>query len=160
MRLFLLATAMLAVFALTVSAADTQPSAQPKGTITGKVLHNGKPMPGMRVAVFDAQGVKRKKLKGAEEKAADGVQKIFGKGDRPKPVAQTVSGADGSFTLELPAGSYFIMAGGKKIGAAHERVEVKAGENAKVELSLQEREGGGKKNKIKGGEQSPTTQPA
>jgi hypothetical protein len=159
MRWFLFATAMLAVFAFTVSAADTQPSEQAKGTITGKVLHNGKPMPGMRVAVFDTQDVKRKKLKGAKEQAADGVKKIFGKGNPPKAVAQTVTAADGSFTLEVPAGHYFIMAGGKKIGAAHERVEVKSGESVKVDLSLQDRGVGGK-NKIKGGEDSPATQPA
>ena len=157
MRWFLFATAMLAVFALTVSAADTQPSEQPKGTITGTVLHDGKPMPGMRVAAFEMQDVKRKKAKGAEEKGAGRANKIFGKGDRPKPAAQTVTGSDGTFRLEVPAGNYVVMAAGKKIGMAHERVEVKAGENVKVDLHLQDRGG---KNGIKRGEESPTTQPA
>jgi hypothetical protein len=160
MRSLLIAVALLAVFVLTVSAAETtQPSAAPKGTITGKVVHNGKPMPGMRVAVFDASAFKRgRKNKGAEEKGAGGVNKIFGKDDRPTPVAQTVTGRDGTFTLEVPAGEYFIAASGKKIGMAHERVEVKAGEQVKVDLSLQEH-GRGRKG-IKGADGQPATEPA
>lgn len=160
MRSFLMAAALLAVFVLTASAADTtQPSEQPKGTISGKVLHDGKPMPGMRVAVFDIADAKRaRKNKGAEEKGA-GVNKIFGKSDRPKPVAQTVTGSDGSFTLEVPAGSYVVAAAGKKIGMAHERVEVKAGETVKVDLSLQDRGVRGKKG-IKGADEAPASQPA
>jgi opacity protein-like surface antigen len=170
MRTFLLATALLAVLALSVSAADTtQPSDQAKGTITGKVLHDGKPMPGMRVAVFDAAELRRGRKnkgdagndaaeKGAEEKGAGGVNKIFGKDDRPKPVAQTVTDADGAFTLELPAGAYFVAASGKKIGMAHERVEVKAGESVTVDLPLQDRGVRGKKGASRA-EKSPSTQP-
>src|SRR4051812_49052650 len=113
MRSFLMATAvLLAAFALTASAEDaTQPTTQSKGTITGKVLHDGKPMPGMRVEVFEGQGRKHeRKNKGAEAKGAGGVGKIFGKGNRPSPIAQTVSAADGTFTLEVPEGSYVVVA--------------------------------------------------
>src|SRR5690348_9589657 len=101
MRAFLMATALLAIFVLTASAATTQPSDQAKGTITGKVLHNGKPMPGIRVMVFSPEERKHNK-NGAEEQGA-GLRKMFG-ADRPKPIAQAVTAADGSFSIEVPAG--------------------------------------------------------
>ena len=152
MRSFLMATALLAVFVLTASAATTQPSDQAKGTITGKVLHNGKPMPGIRVMVFSPEERKHNK-NGAEEQGA-GLRKMFG-ADRPKPIAQAVTASDGSFSIEVPAGKYVVAAMGRKIGNAHERVTVTEGQSSKVELQLQDH--GGKKG-IKGGANAPTTQ--
>lgn len=160
MRPILLSLALVSTMILTVSAADTRPSEQHNGTIEGKVLHQGKPIGGIRVAVMAPQEGRRKgknkdaDQKGADEKAA-GVEKIFGK-DRPKPAAQTVTDSEGRFSVDVPAGTYVVIAAGKKIGMAHERVDLKAGETKKIELNLEDRPEGRKGNR---GEKSPTTKP-
>ncbi|HTL29717.1 MAG TPA: carboxypeptidase-like regulatory domain-containing protein [Tepidisphaeraceae bacterium] len=159
MKIVATAIALIAMLAMTVSAADTQPSdqAKPDGTVKGKVIHQGKPLSGVRVAIFAPKDRKHGKNGDEEQGAKDGVAKIFGKGDRPKPVAQTVTDANGEFSLSVAAGKYIVAAsGGKKIGMAHERIEVKAGETTSVDLTLQDRPGG--KNGKKGRE-LPTTQP-
>lgn len=152
MRSLLVSMALFTVFAMTATAATTQPSSDAaKGTITGKVLHDGKPMGGIRVMVFSPEERKHNK-NGAEEKGA-GLRKLFG-ADRPKPIAQAVTDESGKFSIDVPAGKYVVAAMGRKIGAAHERVTVTEGQTAKVELQLQDR--GGKKGKA--GSDVPTTQ--
>jgi hypothetical protein len=64
-------------------------------------------------------------------------------GEKPTPVAETESGADGAYTLkDVPAGDYVVMAMVKGQGNGRAKVSVKAGETAKADLTLK---AGGKK---------------
>jgi hypothetical protein len=156
MALAVMAVAILGTM-VTVSASDTQPTsapAEPTGQIRGKVLHEARGMGGIRVGAFDVKQMKRERKNPGDN--FNGVRKIFGP-DRPKPVAQVVTAADGTFSLDVPPGKYVVMAGGRKIGFAHERIEVASGQVQKVELDLILRPGGKKSHDAKSS--SATTQP-
>jgi hypothetical protein len=129
-----LAVVMAMAFASAARAADT-------GTVEGKVLgKDGAGVSGAKVRLMKASDVPAKgKKKEAPAAAAPA-------GEKPKPVAEADSGSDGTFSLkDVPAGDYVVMAAMKGQGAARADVSVKAGETAKVELTLKERTGGKKK---------------
>ena len=116
-----------------------------KGKITGKVIgKDGAGVAGAQVRLMEpGAGGKGKKVK---NQAAD-ADKGKGKGERQEPVAKTMSEADGSYTLaDVAAGDYVLMARTKDKMQAREKVTVKAGEELKVDLKLQE-PGQGKKKK-------------
>ena len=128
-----LAVVMAMAFASAARAADT-------GTVEGKVLgKDGAGVSGAKVHLMkasDVQGGKKEKAPAAAAPA----------GEKPKPVAEAESGADGAFSMkDGPAGEYVVATNVKGQGAARAKVEVKAGETAKVELTLKERTGGKKK---------------
>jgi 5-hydroxyisourate hydrolase-like protein (transthyretin family) len=99
------------------------------GTISGKVTTaDGKPAANVQVRVLPAAAHKKK----AEGQAAKA------KGDRPQPVASGTTDADGNFKLDnVPTGDYTVMAGAKGVGMGREKVSVKAGESATVNITLQ-----------------------
>ena len=60
------------------------------------------------------------------------------KGDKPVPVATGTTDSDGKFTLnDVPVGDYVVIANLKGTGSAREKVTVKSGETATVELKLE-----------------------
>jgi hypothetical protein len=129
-----LAVVMAMAFASAARAADT-------GAVEGKVLgKDGAGVSGAKVRLMKASDVPAKgKKKEAPAAAAPA-------GEKPKPVAEAESGSDGAFSLkDVPAGDYVVTAAMKGQGAARADVSVKAGETAKVELTLKERTGGKKK---------------
>jgi hypothetical protein len=139
-----LVLAVAVAFALSLAsharAADT-------GKITGKVTgKDGNAVAGVHVRLMTPP------KKG--EKPA--------KGERPKPVAESKTESDGTYTLsDVPAGDYILVAGGagkrekgaakdasaKDAGMAREKVSVKAGETKTMDLKLGDRKEGGKKGK-------------
>jgi hypothetical protein len=125
-----LAVVMAMAFASAARAADT-------GTVEGKVIGtDGAGVSGAKVRLMKASDVggKKKEAPAAAAPAA---------GEKPKPVAEAVSGSDGAFSMkDVPAGDYVINANLKGQGNARGKVSVKAGETAKVDLTLK---AGGKK---------------
>jgi hypothetical protein len=126
-----LAVVMAMAFASAARAADT-------GTVEGKVIgKDGAGVSGAKVRLMkasDVQGGKKKEAPAAAAPAA---------GEKPKPVAETESGSDGTFSMkDVPAGDYVVNANLKGQGQGRGKVSVKAGETAKVELTLK---AGGKK---------------
>jgi len=126
-----LAVVMAMAFASAARAADT-------GTVEGKVLgKDGAGVSGAKVHLAKASDVQNAKKEKAPAAAP---------AEKPKPVAEAETGSDGTFTMkDVPAGEYVIATNVKGQGAARAKVEVKAGETAKVELTLKERTGGKKK---------------
>lgn len=56
---------------------------------------------------------------------------------RPQPVAETETDADGKFTMTgIAAGNYVVVAGGREVGMARQRVELADGQTLEVELKL------------------------
>jgi uncharacterized GH25 family protein len=97
-----------------VRAEDKKPDT---GKVSGQVVDkDGKPVADAKVRILPAS---EKKHKGEA------------KTDRPAPVAEGTTDADGKFTLDnVPAGDYMVQANVKGKGMAREKVEVKAGETA------------------------------
>lgn len=130
-----LVAAMAVVLAMSLAGAA---GAADTGTISGKVTKDGTGVAGAKVVVVVPNA-------GKKPTAAPN-------GERPKPVAQGTTEADGSFKLsDVPAGDYSIRAGAKGQGMAHQKVTVKAGENTEVNLALTAGKGGkgGKKKEAK-----------
>ena len=124
-------------FVSSAQAADT-------GSVAGKVMKDDKGVPGVKVRLVNAADVKGKQGGKAPAAAPEGGKK--GKGDRPKPVAESTTESDGSYKLaDVPAGEYVLMANLKGQGQAREKVSVKAGETTTVNLTLSAAKGGGGK---------------
>ena len=78
----------------------------------------------------------------AEEKAAKGTVtgKVVDKDGNP--VAEATTDKDGAFTMpDVPAGDYRVVCRVKDKGTGNEKVTVKAGETATVEIKLGEIQG-------------------
>ena len=57
--------------------------------------------------------------------------------EKPIPVASGTTDNDGKFTLkDVPVGKYTILAQQRAVGRATEDIEIKSGEETKVELKL------------------------
>jgi hypothetical protein len=107
------------------------------GSVEGKVLKDGAGVSGAKIRLMKPSDVPGKKEKAPAAAAPAG--------EKPKPVAETDSGADGAFSLkDVPAGDYVVIAAMKGQGGAREKVTVKAGETAQVTLNLKERKTGKK----------------
>ena len=103
-----------------------------KCTVSGVVKDaDGKPAAGVNVRIMHAMDKgERKAAKQAEDKTKE-------KGDKAAPVASAVTDNDGKFSLsDIPAGKYMLGAKMKKGGMAKQEIEVKSGEETKVELTL------------------------
>lgn len=120
-------------------AQDAAPAAEGKGTITGTVVaEDGSAVADLEVRVMppppprDGEGPRRNR---ANEQAADD-QKKGDHPDRPEPVATATTDADGKFSVEVPAGTYVVIAGKPGKGMGRQRVTVADGETKTVELKL------------------------
>jgi hypothetical protein len=127
-------TAALAVaFALSLMATPAQ--AADKGKITGKVIgKDGNGVAGAQVRLTNPPAKKDGKPApaAADEKPAKGEKGA-------NLVAKTQSEADGSFTLaDVTPGDYVLVARTKDKLQAREKITVKAGETATVELKVKE----------------------
>ena len=116
-----------------------------KTAIVGKVVDDeGKAVAEAMVRVLPAplKGEKR------EKNLADGDPEKPAKPEikrKPKPVAEGKTNADGTFSLEVPAGTYIVRANQKGHGAGMTRVTVAEGAQSEVEIKLSERGAGKKK---------------
>ena len=135
------ALAMMLGISATARAADEK--VEGKGTIAGTVTgEDGKAVSGIEVRVMKPM---MGKGPGKAKEQAAGDEKPA----RPEPVATATTDADGKFSVEVPAGSYAVVAGKKGEGMARQgKVEVKDGETTTIELTL-------KKGKGPGGEGKP-----
>ena len=103
-----------------------------KGKVSGVVKDaDGKPAAGVQIKIMNKMDhAEHKAAKQAEEGKKD-------KADKPQPVGSAVTDSDGKFSLsDIPAGKYMIGAKMKKGGQAKQEIEVKSGEETKVELTL------------------------
>jgi hypothetical protein len=127
-----------ALFVLsTVRAADDAKSSE-KVKVSGVVLlEDGKPAANASVRIVPP--APKKSADGAAEKPAN--QQADGKKpDRPEPIAETKTDADGKFSLEAPAGKYRIMANLRGSGSATKTIDLKHGKDMEnVELKLKPR---------------------
>jgi len=109
-----------------------------KGMLTGQVIDNpatarpGTPVnthPGISITVQKAVP------SGSYKLSADSPERVaYQAGDK---VAEVVSGADGRFSIELPAGTYFVRGfGGEKVYSDQVFVEIKAGSTTEIKLPL------------------------
>jgi hypothetical protein len=127
----LVAFAMLLSLSAVTKAEDTK---KDTGTVKGTVVDkDGKPVAGAEVMIFTP--MKHADHTKPEAKAADPSK---AKGDKPVSVVPAVKSDDkGEFTLaDVPAGDYTVVARLKGQGSAREKVTVKSGETATVELKL------------------------
>ena len=120
------------------------------GTVTGRVLkEDGSAAGGMQVRVMVAPERGQGGGGGAagrDPKIAPpgGGQRPGGPGgERPKPVAEAVTGDNGTFSVSVPAGKYVIVSGKRGEGMARERITVEEGKTVTVELKLKTGGGGG-----------------
>jgi 5-hydroxyisourate hydrolase-like protein (transthyretin family) len=136
-------------------AQDASPDKKETGSVSGVVQDkDGKPAEGVNIKLFkpfDKGGRKAEKQArnalgdkhGKAEKLAEG-DKPAGekpaKGDRPQPVSTAVTDHDGKFEMkDVPVGKYIVAATLRRQGGARQPVEIKSGENATVELKLEEK---------------------
>ena len=129
--------------------AEDKDTKKETGSVSGKVTDkDGKAVSGVQVSLFHPMN--RKSETAAKEskstRLAEKGEKPA-KGDKPVAVATATSDADGKYTLsDVPVGDYLVVARQKGVGNAREKVTVKAGETASVDLKLEYKSGG------KGGE--------
>jgi protocatechuate 3,4-dioxygenase beta subunit len=91
------------------------------GTITGT---DGKPAEGAMVRLVEAPN--------KDEKKADDAA-----GGKKTPVATAYTDRDGKFEMkDVPAGSYMVNAGVRKVSNGHAKVTVSAGQEAQVSITL------------------------
>lgn len=140
------ALAMMLGISATTRAADEK--VEGKGTIAGTVTgEDGTPASGIEVRVMPPRMGKGGAAAKAKEQAA-GDEKPA----RPEPVATATTDSDGKYTVEVPAGTYDVVAGKKGVGMGREaKVEVKDGETKTVDLTLKK----GMAGKGPGGEGKP-----
>ncbi len=153
----ILATAVILGLAMPLAAlraADPAVKAETgtiKGTVTGM---DGKPAAKVRVAVMKprpkGQGAEKKKDFTADPGATpptppseptppQGGPGGPGGGKRPKPVAETMTEADGTFIInDVPVGEYMLWSGSREAGMAREPAKVEAGKTLEVKLTLKE----------------------
>ena len=133
------ALALIVSFTAARAAAEEKQPAG-KGTITGTVKDkDGSPVASAPVRLFNP--MEQRKKPAAETQAADpaapGADKV--KKEKPTPVAEATTDAEGKFTLpDVPAGSYRVVCAVKGKGRGNQKVEVKAGETATVDIKLAE----------------------
>ena len=133
---------MAGVATLTARAEDGA-AAKEKGTVSGVVVDaNGKGVASANVAIVAASDLPERPKK--DKKEAGGEEKPKGdkpaKGNRPEPIAKGKTDSEGKFTLaDVPAGEYVVVARAKDAGNARQSVTVTAGQETKVELTLQVR---------------------
>ncbi len=125
----------LGVFAASSLRAD---DAKATGTVTGKVVDkDGKAVAG---ATVRAMAIPVEKAKKTAAEGDTGEKKAKDKGDKPreKALASVTSGADGTFSLTVPAGKIRIVAIKPGIGMAHttEPVVVTAGSTTELSAPL------------------------
>ncbi len=132
--------APVVALALIVSLAASNVAAQEekaaKGTVAGTVVDkDGAKVAHAKVRLFNPM---EKKKPAAEPHAA--VPATLGKGDKkdkPTPVAEATTDGEGKFTMpDVAAGTYRVVCSVKGTGRGNEKVEVKAGETATVEIKL------------------------
>lgn len=136
---------------------QTPAQAQETGTVTGTVVDSdGTPVADAKVRLMSATPKKTKDA--AEPQAAQEGEKP--KKEKPTAVAETTTGADGTFTLSnVPAGEYAIMVDAGEKGRGRGRASVTAGETTTVgEIKLGSKDAdGGKKSGKKGGKGGDNT---
>lgn len=121
------------------------------GTITGTVTANGTPVAGAKVVLLPPRGAETGAPKAdapaAAPKAdapATGDQKPGDQGGavkhhRPKPIAETTTAADGTYTFTgVAAGTYNVGAMLKGTGIGHGEAVVAAGASVKVDITLEQ----------------------
>jgi hypothetical protein len=131
--------ALALMIGLTVSKVTAEEVKEGKGTVSGKVVDkDGAAVADAKVRLMNqAAGAKKADKAAGETKAADASEKP--KGEKPVPVAEATTDSEGKFTMpDVPAGSYRVMVNVKGKGRAGDKVEVKAGETATVELKLED----------------------
>lgn len=131
-----LAAAVL-VLSSSLSQADSKPAAG--ASIQGKVVDaDGQPVAGAEVRVIPAPQVKphKEKLEGPVHPNPDKPEKKE-KPEKPKPVAETVTDANGAFSLTgIPAGDYVIQANAKGKGNGKAKVTLADGQVQQITLEL------------------------
>jgi protocatechuate 3,4-dioxygenase beta subunit len=140
--------ALALLVGLTASRVSAEDQKAEKGTVSGKVVDkDGNPVADAPVGLFHPmeKGAKSAE-KGAEKKkselAADGEKPKADKGEKPKPVAEATTDKDGAFTMaDVPVGDYRAVCHVKGKGNGNQKVTVKAGETATVEIKLGEVQG-------------------
>lgn len=109
-----------------------------KGTLAGQVIDNPvtarpgathRTYSGIAITIVKAVPI------GSSRQSADSPERITYKaGDK---VAETVSGPEGRFSVELPVGTYFVRGfGGEKVYSGDVFAEIKAGSIINVKLLL------------------------
>src|SRR5437762_8242825 len=133
---------MAVAFALAVTAfvrADDKPKSD-TGTVTGKVMDkDGKAVSGAKVRVT-TPGTRRRDSGATTQpaSASDAGNSTASKATTRPAIAEGTTDADGKFTLEnVPPGDYSVQATLRGQGSGREKVTVKAGESASVEIHLQ-----------------------
>jgi hypothetical protein len=139
----LVAVAAMTTLAFVTRADDAAKSgAAATGTVTVTVTDSSdKPVEGATVKVMLPHGATTKPADAAAQQAdegnGNGGAANGGQHTRPAPVAQDKTDKDGKVTLkDIPAGDYNVTATMKKVGFAHDKVTVKAGDNVDVSLKL------------------------
>jgi prealbumin domain-containing protein len=133
------ALVMALAFSYAVRAADDQQAAAATGTVTVTVTKDGKPIEGASVRILKPRVHGATTAQHADQSAADDTKPASSKMKNP-PVAEGKTDKDGKLTLEkVPAGEYNVTASLKSEGYARQKLTVKAGETADVELKLKAR---------------------
>jgi hypothetical protein len=142
MSRFIKWAAPVVAFAVLVSLAAIGARAEDAKKDTGKIEgtvkdSEGKAVSGLTVSLFHPME------KAAPKQSAKLAEK-GGKGEKPVAVASATTDTDGKFTMnDVPAGDYMVIAKQKGQGQARQKVTVKAGETASVDLKLEKGKGGG-----------------
>ncbi|HEV2293930.1 MAG TPA: hypothetical protein VGR35_08735 [Tepidisphaeraceae bacterium] len=134
--------AFAVVVSLVTLRALGQEGAAANGKVTG-TIQNEDDTPAanvtVRLVVPPTKGEKERKKEAPKPQAVDpeatkaaDEQKPAKKPERPKPVAETRTDAEGKFELEAPAGKYTIMANLRGAGRVQKTIEIKAGETKDV----------------------------
>jgi hypothetical protein len=107
------------------------------GTVAGTVKDkDGKAVSGCTVSLFHPMNRKDSAGKTSTGLAEKGEKPA--KGEKPVAVATATTDSDGKFAMaDVPAGDYMCVARQKGVGNAREKVTVKAGETATVDLKLE-----------------------
>ncbi len=124
--------ALTLAIGFTAARATAEEAKKETGTVSGVCQDkDGKPLPGAEVSIFHPM----KHGAGAKKEAKNPGEKP----EKPVSVVPSVKSDDkGEFTLsDVPVGEYTVVAKLKGQGNAHENVNVKAGETAKVTLKLE-----------------------
>jgi len=141
--------ALALLVGLSVSRATAEDAKAEKGTVKGKVVDkDGAAVEGAKVRLLVAteHGGKGGGEKNADKKKTGDADKLAAdapatpekpKGEKPKPVAEATTDKDGAFSMpDVPAGDYRVVSQVKGKGRGFEKVTVKAGETAEVQIKL------------------------